>query len=264
MRYSLLAELSACLIAATLATACGADSHSSHSHSSDSNSGAHERPVQQVSVDPETTGAIALTVRLEGQVPAARQLDIGSEPSCDHGEPLFSEFVVANQEGQLANVLVRITSGHESWLPPAPDPAPVELEQLGCTYRPHVIAYQVGRELVISNRDKLLHNVHLLPKLNPSHNLVQSPGAPELRIEFHRGELAIPVQCDIHPWMGAWIHVLEHPWFSVTDEHGSALIENLPPGEYELELLHEKYGRRTLHCQVQSKAVTDVQYSLRP
>jgi hypothetical protein len=107
-----------------------------------------------------------------------------------------------------------------------------------------VLALRVGRPLLIENLDPLVHNVHLRARRNPDSNQVQAAGAAELVYEFHRAELSIPVQCDIHPWMGAWLHVLDNPWFAVSDGAGEARIEGLPAGKYSVELLHEALGRR--------------------
>jgi hypothetical protein len=257
MRISQHRELCALLLAVLIVGGCSSDELPSSAESKVAR-------IERVAIDPTTTGSINLVIKLEGPPPERRELDLGREPNCLHGGPVLSEFVVANETGQLANVLVRLTKGQENWKVPAHPNPEAHIKQLGCTYRPHVLAYQLGTELIISNDDDLLHNVHLLPRLNPSSNIVQAPGAGELRVDFHRAELSIPVQCDLHPWMGAWIHVLDHPWFDVTDANGQAQIEAIPPGTYELEILHEKYGRQTVDCNVASNETTQLQLSFTP
>jgi hypothetical protein len=51
--------------------------------------------------------------------------------------------------------------------------------------------------------------------------------------------MAIPVKCDVHPWMNAYIHVLDHPYFAVTQQDGTFEIKGLPPGDYEVSVWHE-------------------------
>jgi hypothetical protein len=55
------------------------------------------------------------------------------------------------------------------------------------------------------------------------------------------------IGCSLHPWMRAWVYVLEHPWFAVTDERGAFRIENLPPGKHRLVLVHPDTGGRQRH-----------------
>ena len=49
------------------------------------------------------------------------------------------------------------------------------------------------------------------------------------------------VKCDIHPWMNAFVAVVDHPYFAVTGPDGSFELANLPPGTYTIEAWHEKY-----------------------
>ena len=50
----------------------------------------------------------------------------------------------------------------------------------------------------------------------------------------------VKVRCDLHPWMGALVGVMDHPYFSITNEIGSFLIPGLPPGKYVVEAWHEQ------------------------
>ena len=53
------------------------------------------------------------------------------------------------------------------------------------------------------------------------------------------------VKCDVHPWMNAWVAVIDNPYFAVTDKDGKfALPKGLPDGEYRVTAWHEKYGTR--------------------
>ena len=52
------------------------------------------------------------------------------------------------------------------------------------------------------------------------------------------------VKCDVHPWMGAFVHVLDHPFFSVTGDDGTFTISGLPPGNYTVTAWHETLGEQ--------------------
>src|SRR2546427_1199291 len=58
-------------------------------------------------------------------------------------------------------------------------------------------------------------------------------------------EVMVPLECNVHGWMHAWVGVLPHPFFGVSGTDGSYTIRGLPPGTYTIEAWHEKYGTQT-------------------
>ena len=79
--------------------------------------------------------------------------------------------------------------------------------------------------------------------IDPIHfNIVQTPGSPAIQEVFGREEVAIPVKCNVHPWMKSYIAVFKHPYFQVTGVKGTFELKNLPPGTYTIEAWQEKFG----------------------
>src|SRR5205814_220068 len=113
-------------------------------------------------IDPVTVGTISGTVRLEGAPPARAPLSMASDCAPLHREPVLSESVVS-EGGRLANALVFIASGAESYEAP-PAAGEVVIDQKGCVYRPHVVGARAGQAIAIRNSDPVLHNVHALAK----------------------------------------------------------------------------------------------------
>jgi uncharacterized protein (DUF2141 family) len=70
---------------------------------------------------------------------------------------------------------------------------------------------------------------------------------------FPRQEVLIPVKCNIHPWMRAYIGVVSNPFFAVTGDDGTFTIKGLPPGTYTIEVVHEKYGPQDQQITVGAK-----------
>ena len=198
-------------------------------------------------------GNIVGVIAFNGAAPAAKKLSLDSDPVCAQKNPnaVGEEVVVA--DGKLQNVFVYVKGG----LPRATFEAPtaeVTLDQSGCHYVPHVLGLQTNQPLKVVNSDNTNHNVHPTPKDNREWNESQGPGAPPIVKKFTRAEVLIPVKCNQHAWMKAWVGVLDHPFYAVSGKDGAFTIKGLPPGEYDVEAWHEKLGAKTMKVKVADKA----------
>ncbi|MEO8596769.1 MAG: carboxypeptidase regulatory-like domain-containing protein [Candidatus Solibacter sp.] len=206
------------------------------------------------------TGKIAFT----GDKPKIATIDMSAQPVCERqhkGEAVKSEEVVINGNGTLKNVFVWVKSGlpaDTQWAVPA---VATELDQSGCMYKPRVIGLMAGQNFQIKNADPANHNIHPQPQVNPDWNESQSPGQPPLTKSFARQEVMIPVKCNVHPWMRAYIGVVGHPFFAVTGDDGSFTIKGLPPGTYVIQSVHEKYGLMEQTVTVGAKESKTVEFS---
>jgi len=195
-------------------------------------------------IDAASAATITGSVKLDGAAPKMARLKTDSDPYCAKmhaSAPLSSEEVVAGKDGALANVVVYIKAGLDNRTFPTPTET-VQLNQNGCEYKPHVVALMVNQPLSIVNTDQTTHNIHPTPANNRDWNKSQGPGAEAITDSFPREEIAIPVKCNIHGWMKAYIAVLKNPFFKVTSADGTFEIKGLPPGDYTIAAWQEKYG----------------------
>ncbi len=206
-----------------------------------------------------SAGSASLTgkVAFEGTAPAAEKVKLNADPKCAamHKDGL-SRSAIKVTDGGLAEVLIYVKSGVKGTFP-VPTEA-VLLDQNGCDYSPHMLVMRAGQSLRIRNSDDTLHNIHPRPQVNPEFNIGQPRKDMESVREGEKGfskpEIMIPVGCDVHPWMRAYISVLENPFFTVTKEDGTFEIKGLPAGEYEVEAFHGK-----LKAQSQKVTVKDAE-----
>ena len=108
--------------------------------------------------------------------------------------------------------------------------------------RAYVAVVQTGQTLVLKNSDSVGHNSNIATlKNSPSNSLI--PAGGESPVTFSSEE-AIPAQvtCNIHPWMKAWLVVRPNPYAAVSKADGTFEIANVPAGEVELQMWHEKAG----------------------
>ena len=63
----------------------------------------------------------------------------------------------------------------------------------------------------------------------------------------------LPVRCNNHPWMNAFLNVAPTPFFAVTDADGHFAIDGLPAGRYTLVAVHERLGEKPVEVEVRAK-----------
>jgi len=190
-------------------------------------------------------GTVAGVVKFKGRKPARKPNEamLGQafcKEACAGKAPLEEKWVFGKNgdDDTLANVLVYVSKGlgEKTFEPPK---EPVLLDQLACTYTPHVLGLVAGQTLEIRNSDGTLHNVMCNPFKNAPFNEGMSVKGGKIEKVFKKPEFKVELRCVLHPWMFAIVHVMEHPYFAVTQEDGTFTLKGLPPGEYELSVKHE-------------------------
>ena len=213
-------------------------------------------PTPTVQLDKAALGMVTGTIRFTGKAPEPVKIDMSMDPVCSMtaADNFAEQYAV--KDGKLGNVYVYIKSGPPAaMLTGGPTPAPVVLDQVGCKYVPHVIAVVRGGSVEFRNSDSTMHNIHTMPTVVGSQpiDISQGPkGAPQVK-QFNQPEVMIPVRCNNHPWMNAFINVSATPFFAVSDADGHFEIKGLPAGTYTLAAVHEKLGEQTMTVTVQAQ-----------
>jgi len=216
------------------------------------------------SVNAASTVQIAGSVKLDGIAPHAKPIDMSKEPSCaafHKDKPATTESVVTGPNGGLANVVVYISQGLTGSEAPVSS-QPVQLDQKGCQYVPHVVAVDAGQHVKIVNDDQTSHNIYPQATKNPPWNKSQPAGAQPLDVFWANEEIAIPVKCNVHPWMRAYIVVVKGP-YGVSDDSGSFKLDNVPPGNYTLTAWHETYGTQTQNVTIAAGKPASVNFTFK-
>jgi plastocyanin len=230
------------VIFVTAASFMGGCSRTSSSAPSATKSTAPERPVY-FRVDPSAAGTITGKILFTGKAPVHKKIDMDEDPLCAklHKTAVYDDTLELGRKGAVANAFVYIKKGLEGkkFEPPA---EPVTIDQRGCWFEPRVIGMQAGQSLKAVNSDPVTHNIHPRAKVNREWNQNQPEGAEPAIRKFAYPEVMIRVKCNIHPWMKAWIGVVDNPYFAVTGADGSFEMKNVPPGVYTIEAWQEELG----------------------
>ncbi|MBV9079742.1 MAG: hypothetical protein JO102_01335 [Elusimicrobia bacterium] len=179
---------------------------------------------------------------LKGAAAARRKIDTTVDPACAeiHREKLLSDDLIVSKSGGIKNVFVYVKTGVNGlFYQPGP---PARLVQNGCEYAPHVQGVLVGQALNVINEDGTLHNVIASPSQNNPINFAQPVAGMKSVVRFRKPEIMVPFGCSVHPWMSAYVGVMENPFFAVTDDAGHFEIKGLPDGTFVLAAWHERLG----------------------
>jgi len=187
--------------------------------------------------------AVSGVARFEGPRPKRRALAMDEASLKLHKSRPLDENVLVGPGGALANVFVQVKKGVEDKEYPVPA-KPAMMDQVGSIFRPRVQGVMVGQKFVLRNSDPFIHNVRSLSLRNRAFNIAQPPKTPDREKVFRRKEGPIRMGCDFHRWMQAYVFVMDHPYFAITDAQGRFKIEGLPAGEYTLEAWHEEFGKQ--------------------
>jgi plastocyanin len=249
-----------CAIPLLALSIAGCNRHSGTSSSAAENTSSPAAAAANSQIDPVTAGSVSGTIRFEGKAPTPIVIDMAQDPACGEGSktPNMTEQYVVH-DGRLANVFVYIKDGLGNRTYP-PSKTPVVLDQKGCRYIPHVIGAMVGQPVEFRNSDRTMHNIHIVPPGSDDSSgfdISQAPMAGTEQHIFRDTGLMIPIRCNNHPWMEAFLNIVKNPFFAVSSTEGTYKIQGLPPGTYTLVAVHEKLGTQSQQITIEShKAAT--------
>lgn len=207
--------------------------------------GEKKPPANVGGLEAEGGAIVTGVVKFAGPKPAVKPItgitgNAFCNAACAGQAPLDEKWIFGKNgpDDTFVNVLVYVAKGLEGkkFSPPA---APALLDQVGCIYTPRVVGVMVGQTLQVRNSDATLHNVMGNLKTNKAFNEGMSVKGSVIEKVFQNPEFKADFRCFMHPWMVAYVHVMEHPFYAVTGADGTFTLKGLPPGEYEIAAMHE-------------------------
>jgi hypothetical protein len=183
-------------------------------------------------IDVELGGSVSGRVVWSGERPPEVSVPAAGE-GCDPGPVAVLE---VGPRGGLSGVVVVLSGISEGR---ARETGETTLRMVGCRLAPHVVAVPSGSTLRIENADPRPHNAHATdPAGSTRFDLGLPQGAP-VALSLDRPGILRVVDDAANPGGMSWIHVIEHPYFAVTDASGTFRLTSVPPGQYTLQVWHE-------------------------
>lgn len=180
---------------------------------------------------PEPTGRIIGTIRYTGDVPPPKRIITG-----DGAVILHHDLVVDPKSRGLRDVVAVLEDAPAQ--PKLTGPKPFVIDQREMQFFPRVAAVQHGRPIRFDNSDMFNHGVSVASEVKGNNvNQIAGPGTP-VECTFEPEKKPLMVGCPLHGNMRAWLFVVPHPWFAISDAKGRFTIDKVPPGKYTLLLNH--------------------------
>ena len=218
---------------------------------SNRNSGVSLESRRVLAAAPEGWGALSGQIMLTGTLPEVPPVIKKNDPKakdaavCAAHDVPDDSLVVDPKSGGLQNVFVYLRRKPSQIHPDLASSKKKEIvfDQLGCRFVPHCLAVRLDQTLLLASSDKVSHNTNIQGGPFGAINQLIPPGAKSIEFKFkRRAPVPVPVACNIHPWMKAWILPMDHPYFAVTDKNGRFSIPQLPAGEHEFRIWQERVG----------------------
>lgn len=204
----------------------------------------------------QDSGTLAGSVRFLGEVPPAQKV-----MTTDGGTILHRDLVVDAKSKGLRYVVVLLENVRPQ--PRVEKSPPVVVDQRDMLFVPRVVAVREGQVVRFENNDLCNHAVNAM-STNPANvfNVLTPQNNPH-ETKFTTQKAPVVIGCPIHPWMRAWVYVLPHPYYAVTDVSGRFRIEGIPVGKHSLLFTHPDTGkqqRRDIEITAGKMTLVDVEW----
>lgn len=180
------------------------------------------------------TATLKMRFVFDGVPPPHKRINLAPAFAPPNG-PLIDEGLLVDPKSKgIKNVLVYVYTGRGGLkldLPPEQNPNQKRfLTMANGRFDPHILIAQAGDTLEFIEQGPNPHSPNLNFLANNPQGILIPPGNAR-NILIPKPELApVPVDCNIHPWMRAYVVVLDHPFAAISDFDGNLTINGLPAG----------------------------------
>ena len=203
-------------------------------------------------------GTIKGKVTFNGTVPTRTVLPTKDQKIC--GQPRKEDLIKVGADKGVQEAVLSIqgiTKG-KAWPNAGKTPA---IDNKDCVFLPRVQVVQVGK-LSVVNSDPLLHNTHGFYDKRTAFNLALPNQNQSIDVDLPRPG-TVRVECDSHGWMLGWIHVVDNPYYAISDASGAFEIKDIPPGKYTFVVNQEATGPSTQEVEVKAGQTLDLPIELK-
>ena len=175
--------------------------------------------------------------------------------------------VVASQlaiAGSVAGKVSGAAAGSVIWVDdPSAKPEvpskPFVIDQKGLLFIRHVLVVPLGATVDFLNSDSVAHNVFwtgISGNKKLGHNLGTWPKGEKRTFKFDNPGV-VPLLCNVHPEMSAYVVVVSSSHYATTDANGEYTIQNVPDGAHNVTVWHEGMKQQSKQVTVSGNTKAD-------
>lgn len=180
----------------------------------------------------------------DGDTPEPEKLKIDKDVEEFGSLNLVDESLVVGKDGGLGNVIIYLRTKPSAIHPDyeGEKGKAIKFDNKGGKFVPHILTVWLDNSLDITNSDKVGHNSNVQPIGDTGTNPLIPPGGSAMHKFRREQKLPVEVKCNIHGWMRGYVLPRGNPYMAVSAEDGTFEIKNMPVGEQEFQVWHERRG----------------------
>ena len=133
------------------------------------------------------------------------------------------------------------------------------VDQKGLLFVPHVLVVPVGSTVEFMNSDSVQHNVFwtgIGGNKKLGHNLGTWPQGDKRAFKFDSPGV-VPLLCNVHPEMTAYLIVVPSSHYATTDANGEYTIPDVSDGIHNVTVWHEGMKQQSRQVSVSGSTTSD-------
>ncbi len=199
-------------------------------------------------------------IKIEPPYPQVKTLKVRKKTNDSCANEQISQSLIVSEQGYLKNAVISLKGDFKEAVFPA-NAEPVEIDQKGCNFQPHILLTHAKKPFSFVNSDPLTHDVRIFQDAQMLSRFEIDISAKPVEQQLEKPGIYI-LRCGLHPWMHGFIVNADHPYYAVSNENGEFMLKAVPEGKHTMHIWHETLGEIEMPIEVH-ESIKDFSYTFK-